>query len=200
MVLRDSWLPPFHLPAALCSTGRYPASIRGPGLSGAGFPTVCLHSYGGSDSCREPFPASCPGRSPVLRTHPLPDLLPPTTPETTHAPPWPGTCATLPEQSGRPTSPIARRLVRIRRRIVFTCVAVVRVPTTLLSTPPRGDAVALRLSVSFMVSIVPGLPPGGVVRLDGARACRVAAAAVGAIVAGVWVCLAEGRIELSGRA
>ena len=71
MVLRDSWLPPFHLPAALCSTGRYPASIRGPGLSGAGFPTVCLHSYGGSDSCREPFPASCPGRSPVF-THTSP--------------------------------------------------------------------------------------------------------------------------------
>ncbi len=55
-------------PAALCSTGRYPASFRGPGLSGAGFPTACLRSYGGSDSCRAPSPMSCPGRFASLRS------------------------------------------------------------------------------------------------------------------------------------
>jgi hypothetical protein len=55
MVLRSSWPRPFHLPAALCSTGVTP-----------------LHrSYGGSDSCREPFPASCPDSSPVF-THTSP--------------------------------------------------------------------------------------------------------------------------------
>ncbi|MFT4642048.1 MAG: hypothetical protein ACI8T1_005392, partial [Verrucomicrobiales bacterium] len=44
---------------------------------------------------------------------------------------------------------------------------------TLLPTPPLGDAVTLELSTFFMVCVVLGLPPSGVVLLDGARVrCR----------------------------
>lgn len=49
------------------------------------------------------------------------------------------------------TSPYPSGLVHLPRRIVFTFVAVDRIPNMLLSTPPRGDAVALRLSTVFMV-------------------------------------------------
>jgi len=59
---------------------------------------------------------------------------------------------------------------------VFTCIAVDWILITLLSTPPRDDAVALEFSTFFMVSVVPGLPPGGVVLLDGARVRQLAAA------------------------
>ncbi|MFT5188806.1 MAG: hypothetical protein ACI9DF_001486, partial [Verrucomicrobiales bacterium] len=68
------------------------------------------------------------------------------------------------------TSPFTRRLVNRERRIVFTCVAVDWILFTLLPTPPLGDAVTLELSTFFMVCVVLGLPPSGVVLLDGARA------------------------------
>ena len=74
-----------------------------------------------------------------------------------------------------PASPFSRMLARYECRITFTLVAVERgllvAPSirTQLPTPPRGDAVTLGLSFVFMASIVPGLPPGGVVLLEGAR-------------------------------
>ena len=40
----------------------------------------------------------------------------------------------------------------------------------MLPTPPRGDAVSLELFTIFMGYVMPGLPPGRVVRLDGALA------------------------------
>ena len=103
---------------------------------------------------RRPAPAGLPSSL----APPLPDLLPPTTPDVTPVPPWLGTRALLLDGSRSMTSPFTRRLVHIRRRIVFTCVAVGRVPITLLSTPPRGDAVALRLSTCFMVFGCAGSP------------------------------------------
>jgi hypothetical protein len=70
VLLRVSWSRPIHFPAALCSTGRYPALLRGSGLSGVGFPTACLHSYGGSDF--RPVPLSrVPARAALIRcAHP----------------------------------------------------------------------------------------------------------------------------------
>jgi len=85
-------------------------------------------------------------------THPLFDLLPPTTQELTHGLPCLcRPCMTPRNPSEVTTSPFPRRLVHLSRRIVFTFVAVDRIPIMLLPTPPRGDAVAFRLSTVFMV-------------------------------------------------
>ena len=62
MALHGSSPRPFHLPAALHSTGRYPASHHGPGLSGVGFPAGCLRYDGGSDCCPAPL-ARIPART-----------------------------------------------------------------------------------------------------------------------------------------
>jgi hypothetical protein len=110
---------------------------------------------------------------PSSHAPPLSNLLPPTTPTVTPRPPCPG-LRVAPEMSVPGlTSPFTRRLVNRERRIVFTCVAVDWILITLLPTPPRDDAVTLELSTFFMVCVVLGLPPSGVVLLDGARALRL---------------------------
>jgi hypothetical protein len=100
---------------------------------------------------------------------PLSNLLPPTTPTVTRRPPCPGLHVAPGISAPGLTSPFDRRLGNRDRRIVFTRIAVDWILFTLLPTPPRGDAVTLELSISFMVYVVPGLPSSGVVLLDGAR-------------------------------
>lgn len=106
---------------------------------------------------------------PSSHAPPLSNLLPPTTPTVTRRPPCLGLRVAPKIPISGLTSPFTRRLVNRERRIVFTCVAVDWILFTLLPTPPLGDAVTLELSTFFMVCVVLGLPPSGVVLLDGAR-------------------------------
>jgi hypothetical protein len=109
---------------------------------------------------------------PSSHAPPLSNLLPPTTPTVTRRPPCLGLRVAPKIPISGLTSPFTRRLVNRERRIVFTCVAVDWILFTLLPTPPLGDAVTLELSTFFMVCVVLGLPPSGVVLLDGARVRR----------------------------
>ncbi len=130
------------LPAALGSTGGYPASFRGDGCSVFGFPAACLGYYGGSDFCRaRGLPRVLPRQ--ISCVH-IATLSRPTVTNHTAIPR--GALRCRPPQvdalADIETSPFASRLVVLavpNRVHFFYCGRSGSFP--LLSTPPRGDAV-----------------------------------------------------------